>query len=144
MKESIAYSIAKKVFEKGGRTYYVGGFVRDELLNIENKDIDIEVHGISPEELYSILCEVGKPQSYGKSYGIYSLANENIDIAMPRIEYNTGKGHKDFEVFVDPYIDLNKAIKRRDFTINALYFDKNGFNLFNKTPSFKIKPTASL
>lgn len=123
MKESIAYSIAKKVSEKGGRTYYVGGFVRDELLNIENKDIDIEVHGISPEELYSILCEVGKPQSYGKSYGIYSLANENIDIAMPRIEYNTGKGHKDFEVFVNPYIDLNKAIKRRDFTINAIYKD---------------------
>lgn len=123
MNDSIAYKIAKKVAEKGGKTYYVGGFVRDELLNINNKDIDIEVHGINPEELYSILCEVGKPQTYGKNFGIYSLAHENIDIAMPRTEKNTGRGHKDFEVYVDPYIDLNKAIKRRDFTINAIYKD---------------------
>lgn len=123
MKDSKEYKIAQKVAEKGGKTYYVGGFVRDELLNIENKDVDIEVHGISPEELYFILEEVGNPKTYGKNFGIYSLPEDNIDIAMPRTEHNTGKGHRDFEIYVDPYIDLNTAIKRRDFTINAIYKD---------------------
>lgn len=115
--------IAKRVNEKGGKTYYVGGFVRDEILNIDNKDLDIEVHGISPNDLNEILAQVGEPLTYGKNYGIYSLKHENIDIAMPRIEHNTGRGHKDFEVYVDPYIDLTTAIKRRDFTINAIYKD---------------------
>ena len=123
MDNLVEYKIAEKVSQKGGKTYYVGGFVRDSLLGIDNKDVDIEVHGISPETLYNILLEVGEPLSYGKSFGIYSLKGMNIDIAMPRIEKNTGRGHKDFEVYVDPYIDLTTAIKRRDFTINAIYKD---------------------
>lgn len=123
MTEAIEIKIANKVKENGGRTYYVGGFVRDLLLGKENKDIDIEVHGIEPNELFEILSEFGEPLSYGKSFGVYSLKGQNIDIAMPRIESNTGKGHKDFEIYVDPYIDLNKAIERRDFTINAIYKD---------------------
>ena len=43
------------VCERGGRTFYVGGFVRDKILGIENKDMDIEVHGIEPEVLREIL-----------------------------------------------------------------------------------------
>ena len=121
--ERIEQVIAKLVNETGGKTYYVGGFVRDLLLGIENKDVDIEVHGISNSKLLEILNKVGKPLSYGKSFGIYSLEGEDIDIAMPRIEKNTGDGHKDFDVYVNPYIDLNSAIKRRDFTINAIYKD---------------------
>lgn len=121
--ERIEQAIAKLVNEAGGKTYYVGGFVRDLLLGIENKDVDIEVHDISNSKLLEILNKVGKPLSYGKSFGIYSLEGEDIDIAMPRIEKNTGDGHKDFDVYVNPYIDLNTAIKRRDFTINAIYKD---------------------
>lgn len=121
--ERIEQAIAKLVNEAGGKTYYVGGFVRDFLLGIENKDVDIEVHGISNSKLLEILNKVGKPLSYGKSFGIYSLEGEDIDIAMPRVEKNTGDGHKDFDVYVNPYIDLNTAIKRRDFTINAIYKD---------------------
>ena len=47
--------IALRVNELGGRIFYVGGCVRDKILGIENKDIDIEVHGISPTALYDIL-----------------------------------------------------------------------------------------
>ena len=35
----MATKIAKKVSEKGGRTFFVGGYVRDELLKIETKSI---------------------------------------------------------------------------------------------------------
>ena len=55
----IAERIAEKVREAGGRTFYVGGFVRDRLIGIENKDVDIEIHGILPETLMQMMREAG-------------------------------------------------------------------------------------
>ena len=71
--ERIETKIANKVREAGGSTYYVGGFVRDRLLGIDNKDVDIEIHGITPETLHRILTECGEPMSFGQSFGIYAL-----------------------------------------------------------------------
>ena len=123
MADKIEKKIAELVSQKGGRVFYVGGYVRDKLLGIENKDVDIEVHGITPENLLSLLKEVGEPISYGTSFGIYSLKGHDIDIALPRKEHTTGRGHKDFEVFVDPFIGTKEAARRRDFTINSLMQD---------------------
>lgn len=123
MDEGIEFTIAKLAEEKGGRVYYVGGFVRDRLMGRENKDVDIEVHGISPEDLYGILKSVGEPMTFGKSFGIYSLKGCHIDIAMPRKERATGRGHRDFEVDVDPFIGTQAASSRRDFTVNAMMED---------------------
>lgn len=122
-KTVLALKIAERVKEEGGRVFYVGGCVRDFLLGVENKDIDIEVHGITPEALKRILEEFGTPLSFGKSFGVYSLKGYDIDIAMPRREKAIGKGHRDFEVDVDPFIGLKEAARRRDFTINALMRD---------------------
>ena len=63
--ETLEYKIAQAVKQMGGNTYYVGGYVRDQLLGIDNKDIDIEVHGIKPEELLNILKSFGSPKIYG-------------------------------------------------------------------------------
>jgi len=119
----IAERIAEYVEEAGGRAFYVGGFVRDRLLGIENKDVDIEVHGLEPDALYEILGRLGEPLSLGKSFGVFALKGEDIDIAMPRRERATGSGHRDFEVDVDPFIGTREAARRRDFTINALMED---------------------
>lgn len=119
----IEKQIAKLVKENGGRTFYVGGYVRDKLLSIENKDIDIEIHGISEEQLLAILRQVGKPLSFGKSFGVYSLAGYNIDIALPRSEKVIGKKHTDFKIDIDPFIGYKKTAQRRDITINALMQD---------------------
>lgn len=51
----LAPAIAEAVATHGGTCYYVGGYVRDALLGIENKDIDMEVHGVSPFVLEDIL-----------------------------------------------------------------------------------------
>ena len=119
----ICKEIAKLVNEKNGKVYFVGGFVRDKLLGIDSKDYDIEVHGIEPNVLEEILNSIGKKQKYGKDFGVYSLAGYNLDIAMPRKENQRGTGHKDFDIFVDPYIGTLKAAIRRDFTINSMMED---------------------
>ncbi len=117
---AIAERIARAAAQLGGSAYYVGGCVRDRLLGIDTKDIDIEVHGITPAALEEILDGIGKRIEAGVSFGIYKLSGSSVDIAMPRLEHATGRGHRDFAVFVDPYIGTYKAAKRRDFTCNAM------------------------
>lgn len=118
-----AKRIAELVSLKGGRAYFVGGYVRDKILGKTNKDIDIEVHGIEPSVLYDIISSVGEVLVYGSNFGIYSMKYSHLDVAMPRMEKSRGTGHKDFEVFVDPYIGTYEACKRRDFTINSMLED---------------------
>jgi tRNA nucleotidyltransferase (CCA-adding enzyme) len=47
----------KKIMEAieaaGGKSYFVGGFVRDKILGRESKDMDIEVYGLEAAELQS-------------------------------------------------------------------------------------------
>lgn len=117
--------IAKRIQEKGGRIYYVGGYVRDKKLGIENKDIDVEIYGISFEEISNILSEFGKIDLVGASFGIYKIQGVDIDFCFPRRETLIGKGHKDFDVSIDPYISTKDAAKRRDFTINSIMQDVN-------------------
>ncbi len=119
----MAKNIAREAASLGGRAYFVGGYVRDGLMGHENKDIDIEVHGVYPAELEKLLDSLGKRISIGESFGIYALKGHNIDIAMPRRERATGRGHRDFETTVDPFIGTHAAAKRRDFTVNAIMQD---------------------
>lgn len=121
--KEMAIEIAKKVKEKGGRTFYVGGYVRDKFLGKDNKDIDIEIHEITPEELRNVLSELGTVTEMGASFGILGLKGYDIDIAQPRSEKDTGRGHRDFEIYVDPFIGYKQAAIRRDFTMNALMED---------------------
>lgn len=115
--------LALKVENAGGRAFYVGGYVRDKALGCQNKDIDIEVHGISEEELEKILSEFGNIKFFGSSFGVYSISGINADISLPRSERKIGNGHRDFEVVVDPFIGIKEAARRRDFTINAIMED---------------------
>lgn len=119
----MARRVAEAVAARGGRTFYVGGFVRDRLLGRENKDVDLEVHGVTPAQLEQILGTLGECVKMGASFGVFGLRHYAIDIAMPRRESATGRGHKDFEVFVDPFLGVEKAAQRRDFTMNALMED---------------------
>ena len=116
----MARRIAYLVDEHGGTAYFVGGYVRDKIRHEDNKDIDIEVHGIYPRQLESILDALGERILIGESFGIYNLKGYTLDIAMPRKEDNRGSGHRDFDICVDPFIGTYKAALRRDFTINAL------------------------
>ena len=120
-----SYELATKIAEANGRAYYVGGYVRDKLLGINqnNVDIDIEVHGISVENLENILNTFGEVRMIGKSFGVYGVKDYHVDIALPRKETKLGEKHTDFRIDVDPYIGVEGACSRRDFTINAMMMD---------------------
>lgn len=120
---NMAERLALEVKKYGGTAYYVGGYVRDHLLHLENKDIDIEIHGVEVSVLKQILDSLGERVSMGESFGIFALKGYGVDIALPRKEKAIGKGHRDFETFTDPMIGTFEAAKRRDFTINALMMD---------------------
>ena len=115
--------LAQRVSEAGGRVYYVGGCVRDQLMGRESKDLDVEVHGVSPHALEAILDTLGERTAIGESFGIYALKGYGVDIAMPRKEHLRGRGHRDFDVFVDPDLGTRDAARRRDFTVNAMLRD---------------------
>ncbi|MCR5089147.1 MAG: HD domain-containing protein [Oscillospiraceae bacterium] len=119
----MAQKIALRVREAGGTAYYVGGYVRDTLLGLDCKDIDLEIHGIPPEMLLEVLSSLGEPDCFGESFGIFRLRHYSLDIAMPRSERAVGAGHKDFLCSLDPCIGTRQAAIRRDFTVNALMQD---------------------
>jgi tRNA nucleotidyltransferase (CCA-adding enzyme) len=109
----------------------VGGYVRDALLNIHSKDIDIELYNMhSLEELETILKPFGKLNLVGKSFGVIKLRLQEleIDFSPPRIESKHASGHKGFEIRYDFTLDFATAARRRDFTINAI-----GYNPQTKT-----------
>ena len=116
----LARQLAQRVADAGGSAWFVGGYVRDLLMGSPGKDLDIEVHGITPETLEQILDTLGERTQMGVSFGIYGLKHHNLDIAMPRRETATGRGHRDFQVDVDPFLGIDQACRRRDFTVNAM------------------------
>lgn len=121
----LAKQVFDKIIEKQGRVYIVGGSVRDEIMNLpSNNDIDVEVYGLTYQQLYNLLSEFGHVNTFGKSFAIMQLENlKGYDFALPRQEKKIGTKHQDFEVIVDPFLPLEKAIQRRDLTMNALMYD---------------------
>src|SRR5574344_2169580 len=98
--------------DSGYKPYLVGGCVRDFLLNKAVKDFDIEVFGIENLENLKLILE-----KYTKVDDI------DIDFSIPRVEKKVGKTHKSFEIKLFSNLNIKKAAKRRDFTINAIYYD---------------------
>jgi tRNA nucleotidyltransferase (CCA-adding enzyme) len=115
-----------KLYKYNAEPIIVGGYVRDYLLNIESKDIDIEVYNISSfNQLEDILGEFGVINSVGKSFGVCKLLFEGLDLdfSLPRTDSKTGVGHSGFEININPNLDFKTAASRRDFTINSIGFD---------------------
>lgn len=114
-----------------GKLYEVGGCVRDRLLGfpLAEKDYDYLITGIPLDDLVTLLSRFGKVDLVGRSFGVIKFTQHTggeaatFDIALPRKEFSTGVGHKDFAVSFDPQLPVEEDLKRRDFTINAMARD---------------------
>ena len=118
---STARRIADLVAAEGGRALVVGGWVRDQILGLDPKDLDIEVFNIDGDRLPHLLGQLGRVEPIGLSFPVYKVGP--VDVALPRRESKTGRGHKGFTVQGDPHMTFEEAARRRDFTINAIGWD---------------------
>jgi poly(A) polymerase len=102
----------------GHQAYIVGGAVRDLWLGVEPKDYDL-VSSATPDEIEALFA---KTVGVGKQFGIMVVVtNEgSVEVARFRADgaYTDGR-HPTEITFADPAADA----ARRDFTINALFYD---------------------
>ena len=108
------------------RTNLVGGAVVDLLAGRVPKDWDVEVFGLSFDNLLSVASRMGKANAVGRSFGIVKLtlpSGTELDLSIPRRDNKVGIGHKGFEATLVPNMSNKEAARRRDFTINSLAVD---------------------
>lgn len=120
---------------KRGKVYEVGGIVRDRIISpvLPDEDADYLVTGIPMDDLIELLKNYGKVDLVGRSFGVIKFTPskkffsgdviKTFDVALPRKEYSTGVGHKDFRVEFDYRLKVEDDLARRDFTINSMAFD---------------------
>ena len=117
-------AIAHLAKEAGGRAFIVGGAVRDLLMGSRAvKDIDIEVFGVEPRKLLDAISSRYPVDQCGAAFGVLKIKHVDVDVALPRRESKHGIGHRGFLVDADPWMSVKEAAGRRDFTVNAIYYD---------------------
>lgn len=110
----------------GFEAYIVGGAVRDMLLGLEPHDFDISSSSY-PDETMRVLSDAGIRHIDNASvHGTVTAITEegNIEITSFRVdgEY-TDMRRPDSVEFTR---SIEEDVKRRDFTVNALYMEKDG------------------
>lgn len=113
-------NILNKIENKGYVAYIVGGFVRDKLLNIESKDVDI-ITNATPKDLSHIFENLVTYDEYGAVK--LQLNNNLVDITTFRLELSYKNGKPDEVIYTN---SLEEDIKRRDFTINTICMNSEG------------------
>src|SRR5260370_25109679 len=113
---------------EGGSALLVGGSVRDVLLDRPAKDLDVEAFGIDAERLKSLLSRSGTVNLVGQSFAVFKYRPKaepdlEVDVSLPRRDVKSGPGHRGFTVSYDPGLSPSEASKRRDLTINAIFYD---------------------
>ncbi len=113
-----AKEIVRQLQQAGFTAYWVGGCVRDFLLGREPGDYDIVTSAL-PEDVEKLFP---RTIPVGKKFGIIVVlqGQEQFQVATFRAEadYRDGR-HPEEVVFGDAVADA----RRRDFTINGLFYD---------------------
>ncbi len=110
------------IVEAGGRPHLIGGSVRDLIVGVESKDLDIEVFGLTADQIIEALVGVGKPNIDDRKFGVIRLdcgLAEAVEFALPRKDNIGDRGFGG----VFPNLTDFEAAFRRDFTFNAISWD---------------------
>lgn len=116
-------SIARAIAAAGGRALLVGGYVRDRVLGIESKDLDVEVFGLSLERLEEVLAHFGPVIHIGRAFGVLRVKGFDVDFSLPRRDNKVAAGHRGFAIRFDPELDFAEAARRRDLAMNSMALD---------------------
>jgi len=115
---NLALSIVKKLNDAGYVAYFAGGWVRDFLLKHPSDDIDIATNA-TPDIIQSLFSHT---VPIGISFGIILVVEDDHPF-----EVATFRKESDYEDKRRPSsISFTTAVedaKRRDFTINGLFYD---------------------
>jgi poly(A) polymerase len=116
---SPASEIVAGLQKAGFTAYFAGGCVRDRLLGVEARDIDVATDA-RPEQVQRLFPRV--TDVTGKSFGVVRVLHgeQTFEVATFRQDgpYKDGR-HPESVRFVTPQEDA----QRRDFTINGLFYD---------------------
>ena len=120
--------------DAGFEAYLVGGCVRDLLLGYEPKDFDITTNAL-PEQVHKLFR---RSQLIGRRFKLVHVRfgrNEIIEVATfrapPEADLHVGEQGRIMQDNV--YGTLEQDAWRRDFTINALYYNIRDFSIVDYT-----------
>ena len=114
--EKEVLEILNRLENNNFKAYIVGGYVRDYILNRKTNDYDIATNA-RPDDIIKLFSD--KKIILNEKFGNVVLNNIEIT-AFRKDEYNNSRFPK------ITYVDtINEDVKRRDFTINALYMNKD-------------------
>ena len=112
----------KDVFKQNGfKLYVVGGAVRDTLLGRPPKDFDLATDAV-PDKVEEIMAKANfKTIPTGKAFGVINVftSEGEYEIATFRNDIGSDGRRPDAVSFTD----IEGDVKRRDLTINALFYD---------------------
>ena len=112
--------------------YLVGGFVRDHIMGLESKDIDIVCEASSFEEMLTWVEATHKKVflTNKEFLTIRALGNDNkpYDYVLTRRESGYSDGRHPDEVYIGSILD---DLARRDFTINSMAWSINNQELLD-------------
>jgi len=133
MKRLLINKVLKPIVKSGFKAYFVGGCVRDELLNVTPHDYDITTDA-TPEQLHTIFDKFSNVSKNAEQFGVTMVLIptpvQADDLTQTYMEVEIATFRKDITKGRHPEISLTTDIvedaMRRDFTINALYQDIDG------------------
>jgi len=111
----------KDVFVKNGyKLYVVGGAVRDALLGKTPKDYDLATDAI-PDKVEEMMAKTGfKTLPTGKAFGVINVFTDQGEYEVATFREDLSGGRRPDAV---SFTDIEGDVKRRDLTINALFYD---------------------
>lgn len=111
----------KDVFKKNGyNLYVVGGAVRDAILGKQPKDFDLATNAV-PDTVEEIMNKAGfKTLPTGKAFGVINVFTDSGEYEIATFREDVGSGRRPDAV---QFTDIETDVKRRDLTINALFYD---------------------